>query len=146
MTLRESIMAAVVTTLSGITLGSESVTIVRSRNTNYAATDLPIIGVFQRQEDVNYEVYQKAQRDLNFDLEILIHDSDQYETDLNDIYGQAAQKLYANPTLGITGVYDTIETQVSEPTIVNDADYNIQRMISSYMVKYRTSYNDPEVA
>ena len=146
MTLRESIMAAVVTTLAGITLDTESVSIVRSRNANYTIADLPLIGVFQRTENVDYEVYNKAERDLNVDLEILICDSDGYETDLNDIYGQAAQKLLANPTLGITGVYDIIETQITEPTIVNDADYNIYRMVSSYMVKYRTAHDNPEVS
>lgn len=146
MTLRESIMAAIVASLSGITLDTESVSIVRSRNANYTIADLPLIGVFQRTENVDYEVYNKAERDLNVDLEILICDSDGYETDLNDIYGQAAKKLLANPTLGITGVYDIIETQTTEPTIVNDADYNIYRMVSSYMVKYRTAHDNPEVS
>ncbi len=145
MIIRESIMEAIVTNLAGITLNAVPVNINRSRKTNYNSTEFPMINVYQRSEDVDYGIYEKADRNLNVTLEIQIIDNDAYETDLNDIYGQAVKKLRADITQGVTGVYDTMETQIGEPSIVQDGDPTVQRMLSSWIIEYRTSNDDPEV-
>jgi len=134
----ETVMAAVVTAVEGLTTTGSRVVRSRVRTVETA----PSLSVEQGGDDVNPELtsYPKVTRDLNVKIIIHVKQNTDPETQLNLIREEVYAAIMADTTLGIAFVIDTMPIGDDEPEFTGDADQITGRQMMNFVVKYRHSW------
>jgi len=145
--LREDVMAAFTTKVTGLTTTGSNVT--RGRAYTVAESDLPHLTVYQGDEepvvpDSDTEaVLIYAYYMLRIIVEIRVNASSGIlETNLNLISKEISDAINADVTLGVVEVQDAYEIGHSQPEITGEKDKRSAQMDSEWVVKYKRSRAD----
>jgi len=136
----ESIMAAVVTVVTGLTTTGTRVVRARVRTVEAA----PALSVEQGADDINPELssFPKLARELNVKIIAHVKDNDDADSDLNLIRSEVFAAMRADNALGLEYISDIDLIGDDEPEFTGDADQVVGRQQMNYVVKYRHSWTD----
>ena len=139
----ESIVSAVVTTLTGLTTTGSNV----FRGRVYAVPDasLPALCVYQGEDKIIGQ-YSQAKYDcaITITVEALVKTSStQVDTTLNTIREEVVEALQADYTQGLAYVLNTIEGDTSAPELSGEGDKPSAAVRMEWQFHYRRSRTDP---
>lgn len=144
----ESILAAVKTTLTGLT--TTGARIQRGQIYGHQASDLPAIAIFMGADQpelehqtglIDWELTIRVESTAQVDAQYTTEDSG-LDTELNTIREEVHAALMADPTLGLAYVIDTVPGPAAEPILSGDGGEPTGSQVLEFIVKYRTSRSD----
>lgn len=139
---RESILQALLTTLTGLTTTGTNVKRARA----YAVPSSPAITISQG-ADVLLEDWEMASigRRLSVDITAHVQVTTNLETDLNQISAEVYAAMTADRTQGLAYVFDTNIEAESAPDIGGgDTEKPVARIIMTYALDYEHSDTSAE--
>lgn len=136
----EEIMAAVTTTVTGLTTTGDRVERGRVRNVETA----PALSVEMGADDVNPErsTYPKIARDLNIKIFIYVKRNSSPDTQLNLIREEVFAAIMADTTLGLIFVTDTESIGDDEPELTGESEQITGKQQMNFVVKYTHSWTN----
>lgn len=139
----ESILADVVTTLTGLTTTAANV----FRGRVYAIPDanLPALAVYQGEDKIIGQYAQaKYDCELTVNIEAIVKTSStQVDTLLNTIREEVVAALQADYTQGLAYVLNTIEGDTSAPELSGEGDKPAATVRMEWKFHYRRSRTNP---
>ena len=148
--LREQLMAAVTTNLTGLSTTGSNVT--RGRVYSIDEDNLPHLSIFQGDDfpvvpDNEQEgTYLYLWQDLQVFIEVTVDaSSGVLETTLNQIHKEITIALTADVTQGISECFNTIEMGATIPELSGERKKRTAIMELEFMLRYRRSRTDPSV-
>ena len=137
----ETLMAAVLSTLTGLTTTGTLVERTRVRTVETA----PALTIEMGADDVNEEqsAYPNIARELNVKIIAHVKKNSAMDTQLNLIRQEVYVALMADTTQGQTFVTDTFLISDDEPEFTGDADQIVGRQQINFVIQYRHSWTDP---
>lgn len=138
----ETVMQAVVTAVTGLTLTGANV----ERGDPYTteSSKLPCLHVAMGPENKQTEyAHGEADWDLEVNITGTVRAVSNYEQTLNDIREDVHIALRAAPQLGETFVIDTMEADPDELVSDDNAEQVTVSQTWNWIVKYRRSIDDP---
>lgn len=143
--LREQILDAVVTNLTG--LATTGANVSRLRFYPHDSANLPSLNIVQSDEEIIDDgVYDYVDRELTVNIEARAKSSTvQLDQTLNLISQEVTIALSADITQGVTGLISSTEIGTSEPELVDDEESNkpAALMVMTWLFYYRTTRADP---
>lgn len=138
----ETIMQAVVTTLTGLTTTAARVERGRVRTVETC----PALTIEMGGDDVipDRSSYPKLHRDLNIKILAHVKNNTSPDTDLNQIRAEVHAAMVADRTLGQTFVIDVECIGDDEPEISGEGEKITAVQQMNYVVKYRHSWTSAE--
>lgn len=138
---RESILAAVATTLTGLTTTGANVT--RSRAWPVAA--LPALTLAQGEDSVlDDDELATIQRVLALEVTVHAQAGQALETDLNAIAAEVYAALVADRSQGLAYVFDTALVSDGAAVIVGEQDQTQGQLVMLFNLRYQHSATSTE--
>ncbi len=147
--LREQILDAVTSNITGLVTTGDNVT--RARIYNDVQANLPSLNVIQGDDEPldNYDeerVYNYVDRLLTITIEARVQMvSVQVDQVLNRIAKEVTIALQSDRTQGVTGVIDTTEGPTETVDLTDEAEQPTAMLTMVWRFYYRTSRTDPSI-
>lgn len=141
---RETVMTTLKAAITGLTTVGANV--FRQREYDQPVTVLPSYNLQQGDEEVltgDEDVYSFSDRDLAVVIEMRTRGTSQPETSLNQIDQEAMAAILADRTLGLAWVFDTVEQTTTAVETDVSGDQPVAMFTKLFLIKYRTSGDDP---
>lgn len=138
----ESILSAIETALTGLATTGANV----ARGRAYAVPLFPALTISKGSDSADDDtVLPVLERDLSVFIDIHVNATGNSETALNAIAAEVFAALRADPTLGLSYVYDCALVGEDEPEIEGGQDLPVARMRSTWLVIYEHSTGSAEI-